>query len=189
MNRFHRWFCRTDLWRGLLAGKILPWALEGIELGDRVLEIGPGPGLTTEWLLGRCERLTAIEIDNQLAASLKSRLPVNKISVIEGDATALPFAERSFSSAVSFTMLHHIPTNALQERLIREILRVLVPGGFFAGSDSPPSRILRFMHRRGEYLPVDPEKFGSCLESAGFTDVIIERNRWVFRFLARRPHQ
>ncbi|MBK9316569.1 MAG: class I SAM-dependent methyltransferase [Acidobacteria bacterium] len=188
MNGFHRWFCRTDLWRGLLEGKILPWTLDGVELGDQVLEIGPGPGLTTEWLLGRCESLTALEIDHRLAASLKSRLPAKKISVIEGDATSLPFAERSFSSVISFTMLHHIPTAALQERLIREIFRVLEPGGLFAGSDSPASPLLRLMHLREAYLPIDPDKFRPSLESAGFTDITIERKRRVFRFLARRPH-
>ena len=37
--------------------------LEGAELGPRVLELGPGPGLTTEVLAGVAPELTAIELD------------------------------------------------------------------------------------------------------------------------------
>ncbi len=38
----------------------------GLDLGDEVLEIGPGPGLSTEALLPQVKRLTVIEIDEML---------------------------------------------------------------------------------------------------------------------------
>jgi hypothetical protein len=50
MNIIHRWLCRSVSWRQNLEQSLLPWALEGIDLGSDVLEIGPGPGLTTDWL-------------------------------------------------------------------------------------------------------------------------------------------
>src|SRR6516165_7436715 len=50
MNRLHRWYCRSSRWKRTLDNNILPWALSGIQLGEQVLEVGPGPGLTTDWL-------------------------------------------------------------------------------------------------------------------------------------------
>jgi 16S rRNA (adenine1518-N6/adenine1519-N6)-dimethyltransferase len=58
-------------------------ALEGGP-GDRVLEIGPGRGSLTEALLRRGARVTAIEIDWDLAAALRTRLPT--VDVITADA-------------------------------------------------------------------------------------------------------
>jgi 16S rRNA A1518/A1519 N6-dimethyltransferase RsmA/KsgA/DIM1 with predicted DNA glycosylase/AP lyase activity len=127
MNRFHRWFCRTSFWKKALADEIIPWALKGVELGDDVLEVGPGPGMTTDILRERAPRLTSIEIDPRLADALKQRLQGANVKVVEGDATAMPFADGSFSGAVSFTMLHHVPTVALQDRLLAEVYRVLKP--------------------------------------------------------------
>ena len=42
---------------------IIPWVLDGIDLGDDVLEVGPGPGLTTDVLVTMVPRLTAVETD------------------------------------------------------------------------------------------------------------------------------
>jgi 16S rRNA A1518/A1519 N6-dimethyltransferase RsmA/KsgA/DIM1 with predicted DNA glycosylase/AP lyase activity len=106
MNRFHRWFCRTNIWKKALADEIIPWALKDVEIGDDVLEVGPGPGMTTDILRERLPRLTSIETDPSLAEALKQRLQSTNVKVVEGDATAMPFADGSFSGAVSFTMLH-----------------------------------------------------------------------------------
>ena len=42
----------------------------------------------------------------------------------------------SFSAAASFIMLHHVPSVALQDRLLAEIARVLKPRGVLFGADS-----------------------------------------------------
>src|SRR5437762_971330 len=71
MNWFHRQVCRSGRWRRRLEGNLLPWALEGLELGGDVLEIGPGPGVTTDLLRRRTRRLTALEVDAIAAAALR----------------------------------------------------------------------------------------------------------------------
>jgi hypothetical protein len=38
---------------------VIPWALDGLDPGEDVLELGPGPGLTTDVLRERAARLTA----------------------------------------------------------------------------------------------------------------------------------
>ena len=63
-----------------------------IEPGDHVLEVGPGTGTLTEELLarvGESGRVTAVEIDRDLAASLRARFAdEQRFSLIEGDAMA-----------------------------------------------------------------------------------------------------
>ena len=44
MNCLHRWLCRSALWRAALENRLIPWALDGVDLGNQVLELGPVPG-------------------------------------------------------------------------------------------------------------------------------------------------
>ena len=114
MNRLHRWHCQSNLWRHQVEDKILPWSLGGVDLGDEVLEIGPGPGLTTDWLRSRYRAITCLENDPRLALSLSQRTANSNTNVQHGDATEMPFPDETFSAVVSFTMLHHVPSVALQ---------------------------------------------------------------------------
>ncbi len=187
MNLFHRWYCNSSGWARNLQGTMMPWTLDGVDLGDNVLEIGPGPGLSTDWLRPKVAHLTSIEIDHQLAKSLTRRLDDTNVTVLEGDATDMAFPDASFSAVVCFTMLHHVPTLELQDRLLAEARRVLQPGGVFAGADSTPSLRWNIIHIFDTRVPVDPDTFGRRLEAAGLADVTVERANDVFRFRAHRP--
>ena len=187
MNWFHQQVCRSGRWRCRLERDLLPWALEGVELGDDVLEIGPGPGITTDLLRGRTQRLTALEVDGAAAVALRKRMNGAGVRVLHGDGAAMPFADGSFSGVVSFTMLHHVPTAALQDRLLSEARRVLRPGGVFAGFDGVGSFPFRLIHLGDTYNPVEPDTFGPRLQAVGFADVVVERGWARFRFRAMRP--
>jgi len=186
MNRLHRWICRSGFWKKFLQSEILHWALKDVDLGQNLLEIGPGPGLTTDFLRTRFDRITALEVDPALADSLKRRMGGTSVRVIQGDASAMPFEDATFSGAVAFTMLHHVPSPTLQNLLLREVYRVLRPGAMFAGTDSVWSPGLWLIHIGDTLVAVDPRTFKLRLESAGFTDVQIESERKRFRFSARR---
>jgi SAM-dependent methyltransferase len=186
MNRLHRWLCRSERWRSTVAER-LPWAIGDTHLGPNVLEIGPGPGLTTDLLRTSVPRLTALEIDVRLASSLNSRLRGSNVRVIEGDATKMPFGNSEFSGALSFTMLHHVPSQELQNKVLAEVLRVLKPGGFFVGSDSLQNWFMRVIHIGDTLVPVNPDTFGARLERAGFEVLEVQKNSQAFRFCARRP--
>jgi SAM-dependent methyltransferase len=99
----------------------------------------------------------------------------------------MPFLDCRFSASVSFTMLHHVPSRELQDKLFREVWRVLEPGGVFVGSDSLQSWLMRVIHIGDTLVPVDPHTVGMRLEAAGFEVLEVERNSQVFRFYARRP--
>ena len=186
MNRFHHWLCRSAHWRKTMHERV-PWVVSTADLGPRVLELGPGPGFGTDVLRRSVEHLTALEVDAGLAASLSSRLRGSNVQVIAGDATAMPFPDAQFSGVVSFTMLHHVPSAELQDRLLRQAWRVLEPGGVFVGSDSLQSWLMRVIHIGDTLVPVDPDSFGTRLEAAGFRAVEIGKDSDAFRFYAQRP--
>jgi SAM-dependent methyltransferase len=186
MNFFHHWLCRSDRWRKTIEQRV-PWVIGGNDLGTTVLELGPGPGLTTDILCSSIPGLTALELDPALAEALRSRLSGSNVQVVNGDATAMPFPDEHFSAGVSFTMLHHVPSHELQNSVLREVWRVLKPGGLFVGSDSLDGWIMRLIHIGDTLVPVDPVTFGARLAAAGFEGVMVEKNSEAFRFHARRP--
>jgi len=183
VNRLHHWLCSSSRWRKAVKQRV-PWVLESVELRPNVLELGPGPGLTTVRL--KAQHLTAIEVDPRLAGSLRSRLCDSNVEVITGDATAMPFSDGRFSSAVGFTMLHHVPSRDLQDKLLREAWRVIEPGGLFVGCDSLQNPFMRLIHLGDTLVPVDPNTFAARLEAAGFHVLKIEKNSEAFRFQAQR---
>ena len=149
--------CGSDEWRQAIREVILPWVLGDANLGDDVLEVGPGHGATTDVLSKIVPRLTSVEIDGELAGMLRERFAeVSSVEIINGDATALPYEDEKFTGAASFTMLHHVPTAELQDRLFGEVARVLRSGAPLLASDSLGSNELAAHHEDDTYNPIDP---------------------------------
>jgi hypothetical protein len=100
----------------------------------------------------------------------------------------MPFADGSFSAAACFTMLHHVPSPALQDRLFAEVHRVLESGAPFAGTDST-GRGLGFalLHIGDTKVTIAPQDLARRLRAAGFEDVAITPGRDRTMFRARRP--
>jgi SAM-dependent methyltransferase len=191
MNERHLQICSSAEWAETVRNEILPWALGQRELGDDVLEVGPGPGQTTDVLRTRTPHLTAVEVDESLATKLAARLQDTNVDVIHADGTALPFDDDRFSAATSFTMLHHVPSPQAQDQLFKELCRVLRPGGVLIGVDSIPNPEWLETHIGDTCVPVDPATLGARLQSAGFVDVEVQRSSPEpsrrFRFAARVP--
>jgi SAM-dependent methyltransferase len=173
--------CASDEWRDMVQQTIMPWALGSVELGGDVLEVGPGPGMTTDALRAAVTHLTAVELDDDLAARLAARLSGSNVDVVQADATAMPFEDDRFTGAVSFTMLHHVPSAELQDRLFAEVARVLRPGAVFVASDSVASDDLAAFHTDDVYNPIDPTTLEARLAAAGFDAVEVEANPFGWR--------
>ena len=99
------------------------------------------------------------------------------MTVVEGDATAMPFQDGQFSGAVSLHMLHHVHSIDLQNTVFREVRRVLRPGAIFVGIDSLglQSFWARLIHPGDTLVPVNPDTLGARLEAAGFTENLVEK--------------
>ncbi len=173
MNRTHLEYLASSEWADRLQTDLLPWLESTIQLGDDVLEIGPGPGLTTDLLRQRVAAVTAVEIDADLAADLKVRLAGSNVEVIWGDGTELPLPNDRFSAATCFAMLHHVPSEAAQDQLFGELHRVLRPGGSFVATDSLDTERIRQAHIDDTYVPLDPATLESRLRAAGFADITL----------------
>jgi SAM-dependent methyltransferase len=110
--------------------------------GDEcVLDVGCGRGLL---LIGAARRLTtgmAIGVDIWSNVDLSGNRPettlenarragvAERVEVKDADALQLPFEDASFDVAISSLVIHNIPSRQGRQQAIREIARVLKPGG------------------------------------------------------------
>jgi SAM-dependent methyltransferase len=190
VNQQHLDHLATDEWRRTLEELAFPFAFGPLRpdaLGDDVLEIGPGPGLTTDLLRVRVPTLTSLELDAELAEALRTRLAGCGVDVVDGDATAMPFGDGRFSSVVTFSMFHHVPTVAEQDAVLAEARRVLRPGGVFVANDAVHRDELADFHVDDTYNPIDPSTLRERLSAAGFSDVEVDANAYAWACRARRP--
>jgi SAM-dependent methyltransferase len=186
MNQAHLEMCSSAEWAEAVERWIIPWVMEAVDLGDDVLEVGPGPGLTTNVLRAQVPRLTAVEIHPGLASDLAERLQGTNVEVICADAASTGLPGGRFSGAVCLTMLHHVPTIERQDAVLAEVHRLLRPGGVFAGQDSIATDELRELHVDDTYVPIDPAGLQARLEAAGFSNVNVDTNEYAVRFTGRK---
>jgi ubiquinone/menaquinone biosynthesis C-methylase UbiE len=188
MNENHAKVCTSPEWAQFIQTEVLPSLTRDVDLGDRMLEIGPGPGAATEWLRTRAGAVTAIEVDEAAAALLADRYANSNVEIVAGSAGDMIFPAATFDSVGCFTMLHHVPTLALQNKILAEALRVLRPGGVLIGSDSLPSNDLHHFHADDTYNPVDPASLLSRLQTVGFGHVTVTVDH-LLKFIAVKPSE
>jgi SAM-dependent methyltransferase len=171
----------------MLQTDLLPWLERVADLGDDVLEVGPGPGLTTDLLRQRAAKVTAVELDRALAGSLAERLAGTNVEVIHGDASDTGLVADRFSAATCFSVIHHVPSPAAQDRLLAEIYRVLRPGAALFATDSRDLDFIRSFHEDDIFVPLGEDDVATRLAAIGFVDVDIEVGDFEIRFSATKP--
>lgn len=186
MNANHAKLCSSPQWAEFLHTEVLPAVTGGIDLGHEMLEIGPGPGAATDWLALRVARLVAVEYDRRAADALAIKWDGGNVEVVCGDASQLAFEDGSFDSAGCYTMLHHVPTVALQDAVLSEAFRVLRPGGVLVGSDSLASDELERFHEEDTYNPIEPDTLPARLHSLGFEQITVDVDP-ILSFVAHKP--
>jgi 16S rRNA (adenine1518-N6/adenine1519-N6)-dimethyltransferase len=78
--------------------------------GEHILEIGPGQGALTALLLERAETLDAVEIDRDLAATLRERWP-GRLRLHEADALRFDFAALARERGGRLRIVGNLPYN------------------------------------------------------------------------------
>jgi ubiquinone/menaquinone biosynthesis C-methylase UbiE len=184
MNRLENWFCASPFWRRTTREKLLPWALEEINLGDRVLEIGAGPGAATPELARRARSVTSLEYSHKFCVDL--RLKIGAQNVVQGDAAVLPFATGTFTAAIAVLVLHHLRSVEAQDRAFAEIYRVLEPGGVFVALEIDDGWLTRVAHFRSTFVALAPKNAGERVRAAGFSKIELTSRSGGFRLLAER---
>jgi SAM-dependent methyltransferase len=113
----------------LLTGKTIPLlaGAAGVRRGTRVLDLGAGPGGGTAMLAETGATVAGVDFSHTMVAAARRRHP--GLTFHEGDAEVLPFGDGDFDAVVSNLVVHHLARPAA---VLREVSRVLAPGGRFA---------------------------------------------------------
>ena len=192
MNENHARVCGSPEWAEYLQTDVLPFVTRDVDLGAAMLEIGPGPGAATDWLRHKVRQLTIVEVDEAAAAALDERYRGTNVEVRTGSGAELDCPDASVDSVGTFTMLHHVPTLALQNKILAEAFRVLRPGGVLVGSDSLAGNELHHFHADDTYNPVDPASLLARLQTIGFGQITVmvdERLMFIARKAAKEAAQ
>lgn len=180
--RLHRKYGRGD-WMDWVAAR-LPW-----RDGLRVLELGCGPGWLWE-AAGRRQPAVALDLTltdlsqgmvDEAVARAATAGPGWTVRGQTADASALPFADRSFDVVVACHMLYHLPHPALG---VAEIARVLADDGMALVATNGRENLAELFALRAEIwpgAPVDPVSWRFGIETGGpmleeaFDEVALER--------------
>jgi SAM-dependent methyltransferase len=103
--------------------------LAGVRPGQRLLDVGCGPGALTAELVRRAgvDAVSAVEPSASFAAAVRERLP--GLDVRQSAAEQLPFPDHSFDAAAAQLVIHFMTDPV---RGLREMGRVTRPGGLVA---------------------------------------------------------
>jgi ubiquinone/menaquinone biosynthesis C-methylase UbiE len=166
-NPIRRWYMRPVIDR------------VGIRAGEKVLELGSGPGtLTIEAAhrTGPGGRLLAVDIQPKMIAAVERKVRESKLNNIEtyiADASHLPMDTGSFDRAFLVTVLPEIPD---RKRALNELRRVLKPGGMLSITE--------------EFLDPDYPLARTTVrwaEGAGFKLEERHGNWWIYTLNFRKP--
>jgi arsenite methyltransferase len=155
--------------------------------GERVLDVGCGPGFYLAELLervGPTGSVTGVDASPQTLALARRRTQGHDNLTLQlGDATALPVADASFDAALSVQVLEYV---ADADAALRQLHRVLRPGGRLVVWDidwstvswhsADPARMGRVLTAWDDHLadPCLPRTLAARLRTAGFDDVRAE---------------
>jgi len=143
-------------------------ALDG-DLGA-LLDIGTGTGRIAEVLFRRAAHVTALDRSPDMLALARARLqdfPPERVELVQGDFTALPFADAAFDTITLHQVLHYAQ---MPERALGEAARVMRADGRIAIVDLAPHgrEELRDTHAHAR-LGFADEAMADMLAAAGFT--------------------
>jgi len=115
---------RKHFWRGM------EWIGEYVQDGDKVLDFGCGNGRLIELFTDKKIEYTGVDVSEKLIELAKQKYPSEnvKFQKISGQGS-LAFSADNFNTIYSIAVFHHLPGRESREGTVREIFRVLRPGG------------------------------------------------------------
>ncbi len=153
--------------------------------GQSVLDLGSGPGFLACELaqeVGATGRIIAVDISSDMNSIASKRIAAagvgDRVDIVEGDATALAFADATFDAAVSMQVIEYL---ADADAALQQLARVLRPGGRLVIVDTDwdslvweaadRGRAARIAAAWNEHLPDPylPRSLAPRLRDAGFS--------------------
>jgi ubiquinone/menaquinone biosynthesis C-methylase UbiE len=158
--------------------------------GERILDLGSGPGLLACELAGEVGangRITAVDVSAEMNLIASRRIAdaglAGRVEVVLGDARSLAFQEDSFDAGVSTQVLEYLDD---VDAVLRELHRVLGPGGrlvlldtdwdtiVWASNDQ--ARTERILDAWGRHAPEThlPRSLAPRLRACGFSVTAVQ---------------
>lgn len=146
--------------------------------GVRALELGCGTGLFTAKVARSGAALAGIDLSPDLLASARRRTAgLSNVRLVCGNAEEMPYPDGAFDAVYGSSVLHHLDL----ERAVREVFRVLKPGGRLAFAEPNivnPQVLLMFkLGLTKRYFGVSPDEMAfsrfrarAALRAAGFPE-------------------
>ena len=145
---------------------------ESLRADDDVVELGCGIGRLTRPIAARCASVRALDVSREMIELARTHNPeLANVEWLVGDGESLAGIEdASADVCISHVVLQHIPEPAISLGYIREMGRVLRPGGWAAFQFStvpklhePAGLVQRFRERHEPAASFDPRWRGSAL--------------------------
>lgn len=165
--------------------------LEGLDLaGMSVLDIGCGAGGVDVALVANhgAGYVTGVDVEDTVLAHARRTAEKagvsHRIGAVKIAPGPLPFAPASFDIVFSKDSIVHIPD---KHALMRDVFRVLRPGGWFAASDwlighdgKPSDAMKAYIVAEGlDFGMASPARYADAMRQAGFVDIrTTSRNAW-----------
>jgi ubiquinone/menaquinone biosynthesis C-methylase UbiE len=149
-----------------------------LHAGDRVLDIGCGTGTFAVLLKKKLPSVEVVGLDPDRRALSRARRKTQKAGVSvhfdQGFADALPYPAGRFKAVFSLFMFHHLE-HENREKTLREVVRVLQPGGAFylldfEVSDTPNSHGIRLFHSSHRLQDNSERRILELMEKVGFSE-------------------
>jgi len=138
--------------------------LARLEPGQSVLDIGCGTGslaIAAKRRAGPFGSVHGIDASPEMIARARKKAGKAGVDVTftNGVVEGLPFPDEHFDAVLSTLMLHHLPRTA-REQCVREVRRVLRPGGRalavdFGGATGDRKSLIEHFHRHGRVDVLD----------------------------------
>ncbi len=145
LEHYHRYFFASQLVRG-----------------KRVLDIASGEGYGSHILAESAAFVTGVDIAHEAVVWSTKQYECSNTRFLEGSVTKIPLPNSSVDVVVSFETLEHV-TEQEQKLMLREIRRVLVPGGLLV--TSTPNRLLFNIVNEFHICELDLEEFHTLLSA------------------------
>jgi SAM-dependent methyltransferase len=150
--------------------------------GDRIVDLGCAAGAVTHFLSEfGCD---VVGVDAEPRAIEKARSLFPQLEFVLADVRALPFDDASFDKAVAADLVEHLDDETFRA-MLRELRRVLLPGGTFTLYTPNPRHLIERLKARDLILAQNPTHIG--LRDAATLERLLREEGFAVERLAWRP--